>query len=147
MKIKIIDLIYIISLFACIAFPFWLYMHHNAYNIRYVKSDFTNDIRYSIDSCSFDKGKVAIKGWAFLKNGQISKITRLYIDTGKDILPLYKSTTKTPDVMKLFGEGKRYNMSGFYGAKSISYKGTSLTLIISIEDTDGYIHETKYTCQ
>jgi hypothetical protein len=106
-----------------------------------------NDIRYSIDKCEYDDGKIVVKGWAFPANGQIGKITRLFVKTGGDTYPIYKSTTKTPDVVKLFGNDKRFGMVGFYGAKRAEIKPQPFELLISIEDTDGKIHETKYNCQ
>jgi len=147
MKDKSINIIYIIGLVASFIFPFALYLHHNNPGIKYIKPDFINDIRYSVDICSYDGEKVVIKGWAFPSHGQIGKLTRLYFENDGKIYPVYKKTIKSPDVMRLFGQGKRYGMIGFHGAKKMHLNDRSIHLLISIEDTDGKIHETKYTCQ
>ncbi|WP_368913314.1 hypothetical protein [Mixta calida] len=147
MKNNSINIIYILALLASIAFPYALYLHHNNPKIEYVKPNYNNDIRYSIDLCKYDDNKLTVKGWAFPAKGQTGLLTRLYIENDNRIYPIYKKTIKTPDVMRIFGGGKRYAMVGFYGVRNIPLNKSQINLFISIEDTDGKIHETKYTCQ
>ncbi|EPK3137445.1 hypothetical protein [Enterobacter cloacae] len=147
MQNKIANTLYATGMLACIAFPYALYIHNNNPNGEAPKAQFVNDIRYSIDTCSFLNGNIIVKGWAFPTKGQQVKITRLFVDIDNKVYQLHKKTTKTEDVKKLFSGEKQYGMVGFYGSKYIKTTSNELILVISIEDTDGNIHETKYKCK
>jgi hypothetical protein len=146
MQNKIVNTLYVIGMLACVAFPYALYIHNNNLKGEIPKPQVVNDIRYSIDTCSFLEENIIVKGWAFPAKGQQVKITRLFVDVGDTVYPLHKKTTKTDDVKKLFSGKKQYGMVGFYGSKHINTTPKKLILTISIEDADGKIHETKYNC-
>ena len=132
---------------ASIAFPYALYLHHNNLNIERPTPQFVNDIRFSIDTCEFVDGNILIKGWAFPAKGQAGKITRLFVDVGDNVYALYKKTTKTDEVKRLFSGRKQYGMAGFHASKHINTTPSKINLIISIEDADGKVHESKHNCQ
>ncbi|WP_034913142.1 MULTISPECIES: hypothetical protein [Erwinia] len=147
MNSRILNILFSSALLAIALFTIALYFHNTHPKIAHHMPDHLNDIRYSIDECSLKNGVFVIRGWAILTKGSPEKLTRLYLETNGELFPVYKKTLKSDDLKRLFGEGKKHGMSAFYGATRIDSSTDNLSVIISVEDMDGRIHETKYKCQ
>ncbi|MFK0370913.1 hypothetical protein ACIQT3_12155 [Enterobacter sichuanensis] len=148
-RLDILQIIFMASLLASVAFCYFLFMEKNdgeIFNEDHFNSH-RHDFLYGIDYCRIRANTAQIEGWSTIKSGQKNTETNIYIEKSRGLFKkLQKITVVRPDVSKKLKAYGFYDRSGFLASTRDSSLGNSIIIEIN-DNNNGEKYAKKIKCR
>ena len=150
---RVLDFCLVLSVILAISMPLVFYLNINSTKIESI-SDVTfssEKIKYYVDRCSLESGKLVISGWGFIvgeRSGGPMKV--LFKDANGDYEKINSRVSNRADVDQVFDIKYPMNMAGFSAASSNNLlKNVKFPLEITLVkmDVNGINYGGNYVCK